>query len=378
MREIPALVDVVNKQTIEDRGLRTTTDIAQAAVGVTAGDSPGAPASFSMRGFTGDQLNTLYNGIRVGPSSMTGRIMDTANLDRVEIIKGPASLLSGEGAVGGAINYVSKAPHTGPIVNEAFTSFDSFKGYRAGYGSGGSTLIDGLDYRFDISHSNDKSFIDDTYSKLTNVSGQLNYRVTDNFKVWGAYEYKQDKDRFYWGTPLVPANSPGHRSDQRNRFRASGPSIIPEPASHGRSRPLNPVTIDARTLRTTYNVLDNHSGAEELWLRSGFQWDITNNVRSRAKSMPMTRNATGSTTRSIPSTTVRHRPSARRAMSIASGSSVDHDQKLYGNVTDLTVNSNIAGMDNRLVTTLAASSLQFNVAQEPSDRMSTTPTPSTW
>ena len=225
VREIPATVDVVNKQTIEDRGLRTTTDIAQAAVGVTAGDSPGAPASFSMRGFTGDQLNTLYNGIRVGPSTMTGRIMDTANLERVEIIKGPASLLSGEGAVGGAINYVTKAPHTGPITNEAFTSFDSFKGYRAGYGSGGSTLIDGLDYRFDISHSNDKSFIDDTYSKLTNVSGQLNYRVTDNFKVWGAYEYKQDKDRFYWGTPLVPANFPGIVPTKES-FPASGPIII--------------------------------------------------------------------------------------------------------------------------------------------------------
>src|ERR1700712_3650423 len=117
VREIPATVDVVNKQTIEDRGLRTTTDIAQAAVGVTAGDSPGAPASFSMRGFVGDQINTLYNGIRVGPSTMTGRIMDTANLDRVEIIKGPASLLSGGGAGGGGVQYVSKAPHTGPLTH---------------------------------------------------------------------------------------------------------------------------------------------------------------------------------------------------------------------------------------------------------------------
>ena len=41
------------------------------------------------------------------------------------------------------------------------------------------------------------------------MSGQLNYRVTDNFKIWGAVEYKQDKDKFYWGTPLVPANAPG-------------------------------------------------------------------------------------------------------------------------------------------------------------------------
>ena len=96
VRQIPAAVEVIDKQTIENRGLRTTTDVAQAAVGVTAGDAPGAPASFSMRGFTGTQINTLYNGIKIGPSEMTSRIMDTANLDRVEILKGPASLLSGQ------------------------------------------------------------------------------------------------------------------------------------------------------------------------------------------------------------------------------------------------------------------------------------------
>ena len=34
---------------------------------------------------------------------------------------------------------------------------------------------------------------------------------------------------------------------------------------------------------TTYNVLDNHSGAKELWLRGGFQWDITNNVTLKSQ-----------------------------------------------------------------------------------------------
>jgi outer membrane receptor protein involved in Fe transport len=208
-REIPATVEVINAQTMRERGIRTTTESAEAMVGVLGADPPGAPATFSMRGFTGDQLNTLYNNIRVGPSNMTGRPMDVFGLDRVEVLKGPASLMSGEGATGGAIDYVTKTPHTGAIVNEAFTSFDSFKGYRAGYGSGGSTLIDGLDYRFDIGHSNNVGFIDDTYSKLTNVSGQLNYRINNNLKIWGAIEYRQDNDRFYWGTPLVPANYPG-------------------------------------------------------------------------------------------------------------------------------------------------------------------------
>jgi hypothetical protein len=43
---------------------------------------------------------------------------------------------------------------------------------------------------------------------------------------------------------------------------------------------------------------------------------------------------------------------------------LDHAQRLYGNITDLTVNSNLGGMDNRFVATVAASSSQFNVSQD--------------
>ena len=86
-RETPATVEVISQQTMQDQGIRTTTDVAKAAVGVTGGDAPGAPAIFSMRGFSGDQLTTLYNGIPIGPSTMTGRPMDVAGLQQVEIIK---------------------------------------------------------------------------------------------------------------------------------------------------------------------------------------------------------------------------------------------------------------------------------------------------
>lgn len=363
-RQTPATVEVIDKQVIEDRGLRTTSDIAKAATGVTAGDSPGAPAIFSMRGFVGDQINTLYNDIKIGPSTMTGRPMDTYNLDRVEILKGPASLLSGLGATGGTVNYVTKAPHTGPIVNDAFTSVDSFKGYRAGYGSGGSTNVDGLDYRFDISHSNNVGFIDDTYNKLSNVSGQLNYRVTDTFKIWGAAEYKQDKDKFYWGTPLVPANAPGI-VPTNGIVSGLWTQYYPGPAGFsGHVGPLNPVTIDLRTLKTNYNVLDNHSGANELWLRSGFTWDISSNVslRSQFYGYDAHRHWFNNEINSYndsPTPSVGAQGEVYRERL-----ALDHAQRLYGNVTDLTVNSDIAGFDNRFVATVAASKLQFNVSQD--------------
>jgi iron complex outermembrane receptor protein len=351
-REVPATVEVIDQQTLKDRGLRTTTEAVEAATGVTAGSAPGAPSILSMRGFVGDQINTLYNGIKVGPSSMTSRPMDTGNLEQIEILKGPASLLSGEGATGGAINYVTKKPHTGKVENEAFTSYDSISGFRSGFGSGGSSVVKGLDYRFDVVGAQGKSFIDDTYSKLLNISGQLDYRVRSDFKVWGAIERKQDKDRFYWGTPLVPANAPG---------------IVPTSGVvsglwtnyylNGHTGTLNPVTVDARTLRTTYNVLDNKSGATELWLRGGFDYDITNNIKLKSQVYQFNakrdwfNNEINAFDDSGPNNIYRERLQTH------------HKQSLTGNITDLVVDNNIFGMENRFSTTFAASTLDFNVRQ---------------
>ena len=128
--------------------------------------------------------------------------------------------------------------------------------------------------------------------------------------------------------------------------------------------PLNPVTVDARTLRTNYNVLDNHSGAKELWLRSGFQWDITNNVslRSQVYGYDAHRswfNNEYNTFNDSPTPSLGAQGEIYRERL-----ALDHAQRLYGNVTDLTIDSNIGGMDNRFVTTVAASSLQFDVSQD--------------
>ncbi len=191
-RETPATVEVVGADTIREQGYHTTIDTVKGATGVTAGDAPNDVA-FAMRGFQGNQVNVTYNGINVGPTGFTFLTAETFNLDRVEFLKGPSSLMTGQGAVGGSINYVTKAPHTGPVQNEAFIGFDSYGSYRTGYGSGGSTNIKGLDYRFDISRSDVKGFIDDTDTQNLHVSGQLNYRLSETFKMFGAVEYKDYK-----------------------------------------------------------------------------------------------------------------------------------------------------------------------------------------
>src|SRR3984893_7190888 len=144
--ETPASVDIVTRQTMQDQGYRTTTETAQGAVGVLAGDAAGAPAGFSMRGFTFGEVNILYNGISTGPQSITSRWMDTASLAQVEFLKGPSSLMSGLNAIGGSVNYVSRQPTAGPIQNELDLSVDSLGTFRSHFGSGGSNGDQSLDY----------------------------------------------------------------------------------------------------------------------------------------------------------------------------------------------------------------------------------------
>ena len=272
VREIPATVEVIDQETMKARGYRTVTEAAQGAVGVTVGDFPAEPANFSMRGFTNSHLNTLYNGIKIGPPNMTSRIMDTGNLDRIEILKGPASLMSGEGAAGGAINFVTKRPHSGPVQNEAYVSYGSFNTVRTGFGSAGSTSQAGLDYRFDLNRASSNGFINDTHSENWHLSTGLDYRVSGSFKLFGAFEYKQDRANAYWGTPLVSAASAGGN--------ATG-GIVAGNYVNSNGINLGAVVIDNRTLKTNYDVADNRNRANEYWLRGGFEWNLPNNVTFR-------------------------------------------------------------------------------------------------
>lgn len=341
VQEIPATVEVISAQTIREQGYRTVSETAQGAVGVTSGDNPAEPAAFSMRGFTNSQINILYNGIKIGPQNMTSRVMDTANLEAVEFLKGPASLISGEGAAGGAINFVTKQPHTGPVQNEAFFSYDSLNSFRSYYGSGGSTNVQGLDYRFDISRSSLNGFADGTGTKILDVSGQLNYRVTDNLKIWGAIEYREDRSKAYWGVPLVPV-----------AFAGSHATAGIVSGTYFNRTDLGSVTIDDRTFNTNYNVLDNKNVAQEVWLRGGFELKLAPDLTLKSQAYAYGAERTWFNNEIEAFDSIKNEVYRERFY-------VAHSQRLVGNITDLVWDANIASFDNRLVTTLSSSYLDF-------------------
>ncbi|MGB7097689.1 MAG: TonB-dependent receptor, partial [Xanthobacteraceae bacterium] len=351
--QTPASVEIVTQQTMQDQGYRTSTEIAKGAVGVLDLDSSGAPANFSMRGFTFGAVNVLYNGISTGVASDTTRVMDTANSAQVEFLKGPSALMSGIMSIGGSVNYVSKQPTTGPIQNEADFSLDSLGSVRSHYGSGGSTAVEGLDYRVDITGSRIDGFVDGDYRYLGDLSAQLNYRVNNMFKTFVAIEYKQDAGQAYWGTPVVPISFAGSHA-------VSG-VVSGNAFSTFSGNNLGPVTIDSQTLTTNYNVANNATSAQELWLRSGFEWTPLNNVtvKDQLYYYQAQRNWLDSETYAFDDGAVFAPNVIDRDRFF-----VTHNQHVVGNNLDFLWDTRLFGMDNRLAAQLQVSADWITFVEE--------------
>ena len=341
-REVPASVDIVDKQMMIEQGYRTTTETAQGAPGVLSGDAAGAPAGYSMRGFDFSQVNILYNDIYIGPQSFTSRVMDTFVLDRVEFLKGPSSLMSGIGATGGAVNYVNKSPTSGPVKNEVFSSVDSFGSIRTGFGSGGSTSLAGLDYRFDVSQDRFNNFIDGDHQDFTNLATQFNYRVSSDLKTFLAVNYIKDAGNSYWGTPVVPTSFAGPN--------AVNGVVSGNAYSHSfNNNFLGPVTIDSRTLTTNYNVLDNFTGATQRWVRGGVEYSPVDGVtlKNQTYSYGAHRSWLDSETYAFNTDT---------QLIDRDRFFVSHDQRVVGNISDALFVSQVFGMENRFAAQLALQS----------------------
>lgn len=126
IHETPQAVSVVTREEMSVRGVR---DIGE-AVAYTAGASVGATGetalfggnSVRVRGFGGGgtagySFNEYLDGMKLQGTGYDGGNLDPYLLERVEVVKGPASVLFGQTQPGGIVNMVSKRPGPG-MVNE--------------------------------------------------------------------------------------------------------------------------------------------------------------------------------------------------------------------------------------------------------------------
>lgn len=202
-RQTPASIYTMGYEQMRERGFFLVQDAVASFPGVTVCDDPASPASFSMRGFTGNQITILRNGVYLGPPGMINRPANSFNVQSVEVLKGPASVLYGQGAVGGVINVRTKEPEFGPKRMDALISAGSFNTVNLGVGVS-TQLNEQMAARVDVSRSSSGGFVDNAPSNSFNLTASLLWKPSSNFNVKFGMDFMTDNLSPYFGTPLIP------------------------------------------------------------------------------------------------------------------------------------------------------------------------------
>ena len=202
--DTPASIDVISNEQLRARGAVNVTDAITQAAGISAMRHPGnGGSSLSSRGFTdSNSVAQLFDGVRQFGGVGQTFLYDPWAVDRIEVLRGPASVLYGEGAIGGVVNVIPKKPTRGPIENEIQTTVGTHDTQRLGFGSGGA-LDDKWSYRLDISgnHSDSGISLGDARDLAVTAALRLDVSPELNFTLTQAYAW-QEPTR-YFGTPLI-------------------------------------------------------------------------------------------------------------------------------------------------------------------------------
>ncbi|WP_404478919.1 TonB-dependent receptor [Novosphingobium sp. BL-52-GroH] len=248
--ETPASVETLTQADLQFRGLRTAREAFADVPGAIAGNVPGNPAVVSMRGFAGNVVSILQDGVRISSSTVVQRDTNTWHFDRIEVIKGPASVLFGEGALGGVINKVTRKPTFDGNHMDSLLSYGSFNTLSAAGGIN-YQLSDTLAVRADASylHSDSLYDVDNNETRSAGLTASLLFRPSDNLSVLLAVDHYNDRaDSAYQGAVLIPL---AYARDPSNAVSTA-----------------NGMVIDRATRHRNYTPYGGYSGADDTTIRS--------------------------------------------------------------------------------------------------------------
>jgi iron complex outermembrane receptor protein len=200
-KEIPATIQVLNESFIADKLASSLDDLYPYVVGMTR-ESPAA-AGFTLRGYTNSATNTMINNLTTdglpGGASRFGS-PPTANVERVEVLKGPSSVLYGSMNPGGLINIVTKQPQV-RRVNSVFLSGAAYNGNQGSSGTGYLAYIDStgpidsgerLLYRLIGSYEDGSTWRQFDWAKNYYIFPSLTYRFTDTTELTVKAEFHRE------------------------------------------------------------------------------------------------------------------------------------------------------------------------------------------
>lgn len=304
--ETPASVDVITREQLTARGDTSLLDAITRAPGISAMAHPGNGGSaVAARGFT-DTLSVmrLYDGMRqYGGAGLTFPF-DTWAVDRIEVLRGPASVIHGDGAIGAVINVVPKKPTRGAIHTELQAAVGTENSRRFAIGSGGA-IDDKWSYRVDASTDRSDGWVERGRYSSRGLSAALRLDVSAQLNVQLSAAKGRQKPMNYFGTPLVDGK--------------------PDPALVGKN----------------YNVADSVMLFDDRWADLLVNWTPNDNLRVRSRFYLIDSDRHW---RDVEAYT--YNP-ATRLIDRSDATEIYHQQSQTGNTTDAAVEGRLFGLANR-------------------------------
>ena len=199
IRDIPQSIQVVPQQVLEDQQVQRVEDALENVSGVQQTvSSLNVATSFLIRGF--ETTNIYRDGLRDPTNFSSGS--ELANIDRIEVLKGPAAVLYGQGELGGLVNFVTKQPLAEPFYSVEGTvgNFNLYGGAidLTGPLNDSRTLL----YRLNVSGQRSDTFIDFSEIERYQFAPVLTWQIGKNTALTFEADYQ---DRRYPSVPGLPA-----------------------------------------------------------------------------------------------------------------------------------------------------------------------------
>ncbi|MEM9160063.1 MAG: TonB-dependent receptor, partial [Verrucomicrobiota bacterium] len=201
IKDLPLDLTSIGSNMIEDMGLYNADNLGEIAAGVNSSEAVNT---------SGGGGNTIYTqrGFRSVPRrggfASGGRLFDMTSVERIDIIKGPNSVLYGQTDPGGIINYVPKRPQFDrrTHLTASYGSYDSYRLSADVMGAAGGS--DRLAFRLPFSFSNEESDQDYYEKERRVVAPSILYRIGESTELFVETEFLRQEvnlaDTVAWET----------------------------------------------------------------------------------------------------------------------------------------------------------------------------------
>ncbi|MEH2206147.1 MAG: TonB-dependent siderophore receptor [Nostoc sp.] len=221
LRDIPQSIEVIPQEVLRDQQVTRLDDALRNVAGVNQSFNFGPFTFYNIRGFDVTETNLLRDGLI---DTLAGQVSELSSVERVEVLKGPASVLFGLGNPGGSINLVSKRPLPDPFYAVEAT-IGSYSYYRSAIDFSGP-LNDSKTalYRLNLAYRNSGSSVDFFDGESLNISPAISVAIGERTNLTLEAEYIRTRDRYASGVPVIGSllpNPNGKVSRNLNLFEPS-------------------------------------------------------------------------------------------------------------------------------------------------------------